>query len=266
MSELATPVYQTDNIPDDITFNDLPDKVAGADAGTDPLDHASKPANKIFELLKIALAAIIIAYLIKTFIIQPFKIPTGSMEDTLIIGDFIIANKLIYGAQSPSTVPLTDIPIPQFRLPSLRDPKPGDVIIFKFPHDPNVDYVKRCIATGNQTVEIRNKKIFIDGESFYPDEINPNIKHEDPDIIAYDKGYENVYPIGAGSRDNYGPVTVPEGHIFVMGDNRDRSYDSRKWGFVPIDHIVGKAIIIYWSSSPEDDFNIRWSRIGKTLE
>ncbi len=145
-------------------------------------------------------------------------------------------------------------------------PKPGDVIIFKFPNDPDIDYIKRCVALENQTVMIREKKLFIDGVLFGMDSLNPNLKHEDPDIIAFDQGYENVYPVGAGSRDNYGPVVVPPGHVFVLGDNRDRSYDSRKWGFVPVENIIGKAMIIYWSHSPDDDFNIRWSRIGKIVE
>ncbi len=229
-------------------------------------DHSAKSSGKIHDLLKIAISAIIIAYLIKTFIIQPFKIPTGSMEDTLISGDMIIANKFIYGAKTPETLPLTDIRIPCIRLPAIRGPVAGDVIIFKFPNDPEIDYIKRCIATGGQVVEIRNKKVFVDQEPFLSDSLNPNIKHEDPDIIGYHEGYENVYPAGAGSRDNYGPVTVPENYVFVLGDNRDRSYDSRKWGFVPVDHIIGKAMMIYWSSTPEDDFHIRWNRLGKTVE
>lgn len=229
-------------------------------------EEREKTSGKISELIKIALAAVVLAYLLKTFVIQPFKIPTGSMEDTLIAGDFILANKFIYGAQSPSTIPFTDVNIPQFRLPAVTTAKPGDVIIFKFPSDPDIDYIKRCVATENQVVLIRDKKLFINGEFFAQDSLNPNLKHEDPDIIAYDKGYENVYPIGAGSRDNYGPVTVPPGHVFVLGDNRDRSYDSRKWGFVPVENIIGKAMIIYWSHTPDDDFNIRWSRIGTLLE
>ena len=232
----------------------------------DDLRSQGKSSSKIYDLLKIFIAAVVLAYIIKTFIIQPFKIPTGSMEDTLFAGDMIIANKYIYGAWSPSTFPLTDIRVPGFRLPAFRDPEPGDVIIFKFPHDPAVDYIKRCIAIGGQSVEIKNKRVYVDGNYFSSDSINPNIKHEDPDIIEYNKGYESVYPPGAGSRDNYGPVTVPYGHVFVMGDNRDRSYDSRKWGFVPLDHIIGKAMIIYWSTATDDDFQIRWSRIGKTVE
>jgi len=231
--------------------------------------HPSAPPNsskKLKDLLKVAVLAIVLAYFLKTFVIQPYKIPSGSMENTLLPGDFIIANKMIYGAKSPATLPFTDIPLPQFRLPAFREPKGGDVIIFKFPHDPDVDYIKRCIAVENEIVEIRNKKIFVNGIPFAPDSLNPNLKFEDSDIIEYDKGYESVFPPGAGSRDNYGPVTVPPAHVFVLGDNRDRSFDSRKWGFVPRELIIAKAMFIYWSHSPEDDFLIRWDRIGKTVE
>lgn len=260
------------NLPDDNTsmpYASHPAKPSVGDEQRNAITDKSAPEGasaRLKELFKVAVVAVVLAYLLKTFVIQPYKIPTGSMENTLIAGDFILANKLIYGAQSPATIPFTDIPLPQFRLPAIREPKPGDVIIFKFPQDPGVDYIKRCVATENQTVEIRNKKLFVNGKFFTPDSLNPNLKFEDPFIIEYDKGYESVYPPGAGSRDNYGPVTVPPGHVFVLGDNRDRSFDSRKWGFVPQDLIIGKAMLIYWSHSPEDDFHIRWNRIGKTVE
>ncbi len=228
--------------------------------------NQTKDNSKTRELLKIAFWSLLIAYLLKTFVIQAYKIPTGSMEDTLLVGDFLLVNKLIYGSQSPANIPFTEIKIPQFRLPALAEPKAGDVVVFRFPQDADIDYVKRCVATGGDVVEIKNKKIFINNRPWTLDEELPGIKYDDPEIIPRNKGYEPVYPEGAGSRDNYGPVTVPEGHIFVLGDNRDRSYDSRKWGFVPLDHVIGKAVLIYWSYVPNDETNIRWNRIGKIVE
>ncbi len=227
-----------------------------------------KESKKTSELIKIAVLSIVLAIVIRVFFLQAFKIPTGSMEDTLLTGDLILVNKLIYGAKTPEYLPLIflDIPIPQYQFPAFREPAQGDVLVFKFPPDPSIDYIKRCIALPGQTVEIKNKRIIVDGKPF--DEIsNPEgLKFEDPETIPFDKGYESVYPKGSGSRDNYGPVTVPADHFFVMGDNRDRSYDSRHWGFVPRNHLIGKAILIYWSTELNDNTKVRWSRAGKFIE
>lgn len=233
---------------------------------TDPADRTPTHRNRLKELLQIAGFALVFAFVIKAFFLQAFKIPTGSMEDTLLIGDFLLVNKFIYGAQTPEYVPWTDIPLRHWRLPGLRQPKPGDVIVFRHPQDPSIDYIKRCIATEGQTVEIRNKEVFVDGKSFRVIADPAGLKFEDPDTLARDKGYDGVYPKHAGSRDNYGPVTVPEGTLFAMGDNRDRSYDSRHWGFIPLDNVIGEAMCVYWSASPNDPLDIRWNRIGKIIE
>ncbi len=225
-----------------------------------------KPRSKTAELFQIACYALLFAYIIRVFFVQAFKIPTGSMENTLLVGDLLLVNKFIYGPKTPETIPFTDIKIPQYRLPAWREPQSGDVIVFKFPQDPLVDYIKRCVAVAGQTVEIRDKVLFVDGRPFSETINPPGLKFEDPEIIPRDKGYESVYPKDAGSRDNYGPVKIPDGFLFAMGDNRDRSYDSRQWGFVPRDYVIGKAMMVYWSTASDDNMDIRWSRIGMIVE
>lgn len=227
---------------------------------------AKRQKSKTAELLQIACYALLFAYIIRIFFVQAFKIPTGSMENTLLVGDLLLVNKFIYGARTPDVIPFTDIKIPQYQLPALREPRSGDIIVFKFPPDPVVDYIKRCVAVAGQTVEIRDKVVYVDGKAFR-ETIDPaGLKFEDPEIIPRDKGYGSVYPKNAGSRDNYGPVKVPEGFLFAMGDNRDRSYDSRQWGFIPRDYVIGKALMVYWSTASDDNFDIRWSRIGMMVE
>ena len=200
------------------------------------------------EWLEPIVIALVLVFLIKTFFMQNFKIPSSSMEDTLLIGDRLFASKFIYGAKIPFT---------QKRIFKLRDPRPGDIIVFAFPRDPSKDYIKRCIAVGGQTVEIRNKQVYIDGEPFdLPDEA---------------KFIDNtVLPSGYGPRDNHPPTKVPEDSFFVMGDNRDNSNDSRYWGFVPYENLKGKAVFIYWSLNPDTSLfdlfhKIRWSRIGRLI-
>ncbi len=174
--------------------------------------------------------ALIIAFLVKSSIAEPYRIPSSSMEDTLLIGDFIISNKMIYG----SKIPFTGI-----RLPAIRHPQQGDVITFKFPLDRRTDYVKRCVAVEGQKVEVIDKVLYVDGEP-YPDP--EYAKYEDSTAIA--RGNHAV-------RDNFGPRIIPRGYVFAMGDNRDRSYDSRFWGPLPIELIEGKVEIIQWSIAPD---------------
>ena len=175
--------------------------------------------------------AVLLALLIRSTVVQAFYIPSGSMEDTLFVGDYLLANKFVYGA--PIEIPLVDKPL--LRLPSLRDPKPRDIVIFRSKTEPGRDLIKRCVATGGQTVMVRNKVLYVDGEVF---EDPPLLKHTD----------RMVYPRSGSSRDNFGPYRVPADHFFMMGDNRDNSNDSRVFGPVPKDLIKGKAMIIYWSS------------------
>ncbi len=186
----------------------------------------------VWEYIKSLAIALVLALMIKTSIVEAYKIPSGSMEDTLLVGDFLLANKFIYGMRLP--IPFTDI-----RLPALREPKPGDIIIFKYPKDPSVNYIKRCIATAGQVVEIRNKVVYVDGKVF-PDP--PHSKHTDP----------HIYPAGVyGVRDNMPPTRVPPGMLFMMGDNRDNSADSRFWGFLDRRLVLGEAMLIHWSWAPD---------------
>jgi len=186
--------------------------------------------------------AIILALIIRTFVVQAFKIPSGSMEDTLAIGDHILVSKFIYG----SKIPFTDK-----RFLKIRDPKRGDVIVFEYPEDPSKDFIKRVIGTPGDVIEERDKKIFINGQLY----VNPHEVHKEMEIV----------PREQNPRDNFGPVKVPEGSYFVMGDNRDRSYDSRFWGFVKNTKIKGLAFIKYWSWD-SGKFRVRWGSIGRLID
>ncbi len=190
---------------------------------------AKKAQSGIFEYIKSLAIALVLAIVIKTSIVEAYKIPSSSMEDTLLIGDFILANKFLYGAQ----VPLLD-----WRFPAIRKPQPGDVIIFKYPVDRKTNYIKRCVAVAGQEVALRDKVLYIDNKRF-----------PDAPTGKYTERLEGANP--ADPRVNFGPYRVPPGHIFAMGDNRDNSSDSRYWGPVPLELVQGKAMIIHWSWVPD---------------
>jgi signal peptidase I len=205
----------------------------------------SKSKSKIQEYAEAIIIAILIAAFIRTFVVQAFKIPSGSMKPTLEIGDHILVNKFSYGVKLPY---LRNTIIP------LGQPQRGDIAVFIYPEDKTKDFIKRVIAVGGDTVEVRNKKVFLNGEPM-----------DDPHGVHVE---DVIYPKAIQRRDNMGPVKVPEGTIFVMGDNRDQSYDSRFWGFVKLEDVIGKAFIIYmsWDSDKPWPDKIRWNRIGKLLE
>ncbi len=194
------------------------------------------------ENLEAILVAIVIALFIRTFVVQAFKIPSGSMKQTLQIGDHILVNKFIYG-----------IKIPYWRktIVPVKDPQKGDVIVFKFPEDPEKDFIKRVVGVGGDVIESRNKKLYV------------NHKPVNHDFGVHTDSY--IYPKNVRKRDNFGPITVPENSLFVMGDNRDESYDSRFWGFVDLKAVSGKAFIIYWSWDKEN-IGVRWNRLAKILK
>jgi signal peptidase I len=185
--------------------------------------------------------ALLLALFIRTFIVQAFKIPSGSMIPTLQIGDHILVNKLAYGIR---------IPIWGHYLMDFGKVQRGDVIVFIFPEDRSKDFIKRVIGVAGDTVEIRGKKIYINGQQI--DDPHAHFEGDDP---------QNILP---ASRDDYGPTKVPANHIFVMGDNRDRSYDSRFWGFVNLDDVRGKAFLIYWSWDGNDRW-VRWERLANLI-
>ena len=200
--------------------------------------------------------AIALALVIRTFFIQAYKIPSGSMEPTLLIGDHILVNKLIYGLRMPDSF-LGVRPMPEvipyghyvFRLEPVHR---GDVVVFVFPPDPTKDFIKRVVAVGGDTVEVRGKSVYLNGR-----------KMDDP--YAHYEASESTVMITP--RDHYGPTVVPTGKVFVMGDNRDRSYDSRFWGFVDDNNVEGRALIIYWSwdSDSNSYLPIRWDRFGRII-
>jgi len=200
-----------------------------------------KSKSKFVEYAEAIIIAILIAFFIRTFIVQAFKIPSGSMKPTLLIGDHILVNKFIYGVK---------IPFIRKDLISISEPKRGDVIVFIYPEDRSKDFIKRVIGVGGDTIEIRNKKIFLNGLPF-----------QDTHGIYVD---DFIIPGTIQPRDNFGPMTVPKGAVFTMGDNRDQSYDSRFWGVVDLKDVLGKAFIMYWSWNKEEH-NVRWSRLGRLV-
>ena len=189
------------------------------------------------EYLESIVVAVILALFIRTFAVQAFKIPTGSMEPNLLIGDHLLVNKLVY---SPSSGPLED------RLLGKRPIERGHVVVFKFPEDPTRDFIKRVIGLPGETIEVRNKTVFVDGRPLsepYAHFIEQPLRPEDPE---YGLRTESI-------RDNWGPQLVPPGQLLVLGDNRDNSRDSRFWGFLPRDQVKGRALLVYWSYAASSD-------------
>jgi signal peptidase I len=283
-------------------------------------EHKRSVLVEYFDAL---LFACIVALILKVFVVEAYRIPSGSMMETLLVGDMLLVNKFIYGATTPRNVPFTDIRMPHYRFPELKKPKRGDVVVFDFPGTINekespeiVNYIKRLIGEPGDSVKIINKILYVNGVEF-----------ENPPGVRFDNSIShspnlNIFPRGSGwSDDNYGPVKVPkkgdvvkvtpdnidewkmliirEGHsirlsadnkifidekenpnytiekdyYFMMGDNRNNSTDSRAWGFLAEDKIIGEAMIIYWSWNPDIPFgefgrkleSIRWDRIAKII-
>jgi signal peptidase I len=247
--------------------------------------------NKSPDVKKIAKSFLYLTltlYLIMSFVVSAYRIPTGSMERTLRVGDMLLVNKFIYGFRSPDWfgIPFTEkgFDIPWFKTPLFKDIKQGDVVVFKhFDQGMNqwLYYVKRCVALSGQTVEVIDKELYVDGERFgeFYDTVEIDKGTEDlkakarfTDMRVFPKGqvWEEVFQ-GLGNRDNFGPLTVPEKSYFMMGDNRDNSLDSRYWGFVTEDYIVGKPIMVYFSFDSEYPLTkfwkaIRWERIGYFIQ
>jgi signal peptidase I len=223
-----------------------------------------KKSRWITELIVI----VMVVLLIRAFVAQAYNIPSGSMKPTLLVGDFILVNKLVY---------------------RFSEPQRGDIVVFKYPIDPNIDFIKRIVALPGEQVEVRNNQVFINGKPLPLIEVNREEENGVRKVI-----YEEVLPEGIKhkvqfyedfpfSKRDFGPVVVPPNHYFVMGDNRDNSEDSRYWGFLPRENIVGKAFVIYFSGDvpPLQTTNVslftgikqlilailnpRFERIGKPL-
>ena len=190
--------------------------------------------------------ALVLTLVLRAFVIQAFRIPSESMVPTLLVGDFLFVNKFEYGPKIPFT---------HVRLPGLRPPRRGDVIVFQWPVNPSKDFIKRCIATGGQTLEVAGKHVIVDGDTLR----EPYAQHIDPAL----------HPEGYDVRDYFGPLTVKPGELFMMGDNRDNSNDSRFWGPVQMDLVKGRAMFIYFSTAGTNlwDFlaKIRFERLFQAI-
>jgi signal peptidase I len=213
--------------------------------------HAEKARVKstFREYAEAIVIAVLLALIIRTFVVQAFKIPSGSMKTTLLVGDHILVNKFVYGIK---------IPYINKEIISFGAPHRGDIVVFRYPVDPTKDFIKRVIGLPGDTVRIQDKKVYVNDKLL--DE--PYVTHTDP----------HIQPAGVSPRDNLPALVVPPNSLFVMGDNRDESYDSRYWKFVDISELKGKAFIVYLSWNDEGSVSlnssksyIRWDRIGRVL-
>jgi signal peptidase I len=227
------------------------------------------PIGFFWEWIKIVFVAMVVFLVIRTFLVEAFKIPSGSMEHTLLVGDFLLVNKLAYGAEVPFT---------HQHLPKITSPKIGDVIVFDYPRDLTKNFVKRLVGMPGDTVEMHDGVLFRNGKQV-PENY---IEHSDQDFDSpEDEFYWQrdylVHRAGAvdnayhPSRNNWGPLIVPQKSYFVLGDNRDNSLDSRYWGFVADSLVKGRPFVIYYSYAPDtvDRFawltHIRWNRLGELI-
>ena len=197
--------------------------------------YVKSTAREYFESICVA---VILALFVRTFVVQAFKIPTGSMEKNLLIGDHLLVNKFVF---APTATSLEDTLLP------IDEIERGDVVVFKFPQDPERDFIKRVIGLPGDTIELRQKRVFVNGAKL------------DEPYVQYLSPPEESSPDDIDVRVRYGPVTVPAGHYFMMGDNRDNSEDSRFWGFLPRSYVKGKALFVYWSF--DEGFSVRFNRI-----
>ncbi|HEU5322024.1 MAG TPA: signal peptidase I [Methylomirabilota bacterium] len=211
----------------------------------DRVAAARKRKSVVREYAEAIAIAILLALVIRTLIVQAFTIPSGSMMDTLLVGDYILVNKFLYGPE---------LPVTDYRLPGLRQPQRGDIIVFKYPQDEKRDFIKRIVATPGEQVFIRGQQVYVNGTLL----TEPYVKQADSPLAPLGQPAFCGYAYGCE------PTTVPADSYFVMGDNRDNSQDSRYWGFVKRDKIKGKAFLIYWSWDSDRHW-LRWWRLGRYI-
>ena len=230
----------------------------------------STPGRMIREWVRFALLTLLLFFVIRVLALEAFSIPTSSMENTMMIGDFLLVNKVLYGAEVPGT---------QLRFPAFRDPHRGDVVVFRPPHDPGRTYVKRVVGIPGDTLEMKAKVLYLNGvpqeESFARhidrrgDAVHPGMSWQSDHLVAA-RPRDHYSP----SRDTWGPLVVPSGEYFMLGDNRDNSEDSRYWGFIGRDAIMGQPWRIYVSLEREEGKGqegagllkrVRWGRIGHRI-
>ena len=222
--------------------------------------------STLWDWTRSILVAFVLFLVIRTFVVEAFKIPTSSMENTLLVGDFLLVNKAVYGAEIPGT---------DLHLPAFDQPDRGDVVVFNPPHEPGKNYVKRLVGMPGDTLEMRDKTVMVNGRPLQEpyaryidrqgDAVHPDMSWQSNHLIA-GPGKE-YHP----TRDNWGPIVVPDHAFFVLGDNRDNSEDSRYWGFVPRESIRGRPWFVYYSFDPRGAESapwvaaVRWGRIGEPI-
>tara|TARA_B110000438_G_C15768622_1_gene630803 strand:- start:161 stop:832 length:672 start_codon:yes stop_codon:yes gene_type:complete len=217
----------------------------------DPTEKTQAPKKSIArEYTEAILIALILALLIRTFIIQAFKIPSGSMENTLLIGDHILVSKFSYGTHIPNEIPFINTKLFDDIVLFSKVPERGDIIVFKFPKDETRDFIKRVIGLPGDLLEVRRQKVYINNKPYEDTHARHTDSPSDSSLVP---------------RDDFGPILVPDDHVFVMGDNRENSQDSRYWGYLNVKKIRGKALIIYWSWDRIKSW-VRFERFGKILE
>ena len=216
---------------------------AGSALPTDAVEPKRRRKSIVREYAEAIAIAVLLALVIRSLVVQAFTIPSGSMMDTLLVGDYILVNKFLYGPELPLT---------ELHLPSLRDPKRGDIIVFKYPQDEKRDFIKRIVATSGERVQIRGHQVLVNGKPL----VEPYTKFSDSGVRGGDAFCGYAYGCE--------PTIVPPDSYFVMGDNRDNSQDSRYWGFVKRDKIKGKAFLIYWSWDGDRHW-LRWWRLANYI-
>ena len=220
-----------------------------------PTNTTNKPNTKkkvksVFrEYAEAIFIALLLALFIRTFILQAFKIPSGSMEKTLLIGDHILVSKFAYGIHIPNEIPFLDIKLFDDIILSQEVPKRGEIIVFKYPKNESRDFIKRVIGVPGDILEVRRQKVYINNQLYEEEHVWHTEMPQNDRFVP---------------RDDFGPVIVPPKHLFMMGDNRENSQDSRFWGFLNIDKVKGKALVIYWSWNTIDNW-VRFDRFGKVL-
>lgn len=219
---------------------------------TDDLTEGTHVPKKSLtrEYIEAILIALLLALLIRTFIVQAFKIPSGSMEKTLLIGDHILVSKFSYGTHIPNEIPFINTKLFDDIVLFSSVPERGDIIVFKFPKDETRDFIKRVIGLPGDLLEVRRQKVFINNKPYEDARARHTESPSDSPLVP---------------RDDFGPILIPDGHVFVMGDNRENSQDSRYWGYLDVKKIRGKALIIYWSWDRIESW-VRFERFGKILE
>ena len=243
-----------------------PPLIGGSPAyGPTPRRMGWRPVRMLWDWMKSMAMALLLFMVVRSFLVQAFKIPSSSMEGTLLVGDFLLVNKLVYGAEVPFT---------GRRLPAVHAPQRGDVIVFQWPEDPSKDFVKRLVGVPGDTLSMVDGVLQLNGKS----QSERYVSHTEPgsDPAEEDFRWQQQFLVPRAhaaqsyhpSRNNWGPLVVTPAHLFVLGDNRDNSLDSRYWGFVPDSMVRGRPILVYFSYTPDSSSpvafltNVRWGRLG----